>query len=214
MDEQELWTPADDESIRRALDSLRWETDALPLADVRFVKARGNSRRRRAFLVGAAVTAAAVAVVGVLGFNALGRNQALDLSPAAPSTTAAAADQNICGPWSNLDSKPMQDLVAVHGDVRACLKIASGWMIVTARWTHSSKPGEIGIMDCHSDPACLDGRQNRDVSQFTWQSAPSGTSLSILSQNGSVFTLFNGQGQITFNSDTKKFGPGSHHPAP
>jgi hypothetical protein len=212
MDEQELWTPADDESIRRALGSLRWEIDALPLADVRFVKARGNSRRRRALVVGAAVTAAAVAV-GVLGFNALGRNQALDLSPAAPSTTAATA-QNICGPWSNLDSKPMQDLVAVHGDVRACLKIASGWMIVTARWTHSSKPGEIGILDCHSDPACLDGRQNRDVSQFTWQSAPSGTSLSILSQNGSVFTLFNGQGQITFNSDTKKFGPGSHPLAP
>ena len=48
MDEQELWTPADDESIRRALGSLRWEIDALPLADVRFVKARGNSRRRRA----------------------------------------------------------------------------------------------------------------------------------------------------------------------
>jgi hypothetical protein len=235
MDEQELWTPSDDESIRRALGSLRWEIDALPLADVRFVKARGNSRRRRAFLVGAAVTAAAVAV-GVLGFNALGRTQALDLSPAGQSSAhkgpppdgygnhwptapivvplPAATDPNICGRWSSLDSKPMQDLVVVHGDVRACLKIASGWMIVTARWTHSSKPGEIGIMDCHSDPACLDGRQNRDVSQFTWQSAPSGTSLSILSQNGSVFTLSNGQGQITFNSDTKKFGPGSRHPAP
>ena len=104
MDEQELWTPADDESIRRALGSLRWEIDALPLADVRFVKARGNSRRRRAFLVGAAVTAAAVAV-GVLGFNALGRNQALDLSPAAPSTTAAT-DQNICGPRSLLEHAP------------------------------------------------------------------------------------------------------------
>ncbi|MHB1474348.1 MAG: hypothetical protein ACYCV4_12160 [Dermatophilaceae bacterium] len=94
MDEQELWTPADDETIRRALDSLRWETDALPLADVRFVKARGNSRRRRAFLVAAAAAAAAVAVVGVLGFNGLGRNQALDLSPAAPSTTPSLAAQH------------------------------------------------------------------------------------------------------------------------
>ena len=84
MDEQELWTPADDETIRHALDTLRWEIDALPLADVRFVKARGKARRRRAFVVGAAATAAAVAVVG---FNALGRHQALDLSPAAPSTT-------------------------------------------------------------------------------------------------------------------------------
>ncbi|MHB8188593.1 MAG: hypothetical protein ACYDDU_21490 [Dermatophilaceae bacterium] len=94
MDEQELWTPADDETIRRALDTLRWETGALPLADVRFVKARGNSRRRRALVVGAAATAAAVAVVGVLGFNGLGRNQALDLSPAAPSTTPSLAAQH------------------------------------------------------------------------------------------------------------------------
>ena len=210
MDEQEPWTPADDETIRHALDSIRWESDALPLADVRFVKARGNSRRRRALVVGAAAAAAAVAIVVVLGFNGLGRNQALDLSPAAPTTTAtdspAATDPNICGPWSSLDSPPMQQLVAVHGEFRGCLKIASGWMVVTAR---SSMPGEIGIMDCGSNPACLDGRQNRDVSQFVWQSAPSGTSLSILGQNGSVFTLFDGRGQITFNSETKKFGPGS-----
>ena len=211
MDEQELWTPADDETIRHALEGISWESDALPLADVRFVKARGNSRRRRALAVGAAAAAAAVAIVGVLGFNALGHNQALDLSPAAPSTTVAhlpaATDPNICGPWSSLDSPPMQDLVAVHGEFRGCLKIASGWMVVTAR---SSMPGEIGIMDCRSNPACLDGRQNRDFSQFVWQSAPSGTSLSVLGQNGSAFTLFDGRGQITFNSDTKKFGPGSN----
>jgi len=209
MDEQELWTPADDETLRRALDGLRWETDALPLADVRLVKARGNSRRRRALVVGAAAAAAAVAVVGVLGFNVLGHDQALDQRPAAPSTTVAhlpaATDPNICGPWSSLDSPPMQHLVAVHGEFRGCLKIASGWMVVTTR---SSMPGEIGIMDCRSNPACLDGRQNRDVSQFAWQSAPSGTSLSVLGENGSVFTLFDGRAQITFNSDTKKFGPG------
>ena len=215
MDEQELWTPADDETLRRALDGLRWESDALPLADVRFVKARGNSRRRRALVVGAAAAAAAVAIVGVLGFKALGRDQALSLSPAAPHTTVAhlpvplpaATDPDICGSWSSLDSPSMQHLVAVHGEFRGCVKIASGWMVVTAR---SSVPGEIGIMDCRSNPACLDGRQNRDVSQFAWQSAPSGTSLSVLGQNGSVFTLFDGRRQITFNSDTKKFGPGSN----
>lgn len=88
MDKERLWTPSDDEAMRDALDTLRWETDALPLSDVRFVKARGNSRRRRAFAVGAGAAAAAVAVVGVLGFDALGRNQAPDLSPAAPNTTA------------------------------------------------------------------------------------------------------------------------------
>ena len=216
MDEQELWTPADDESIRRALGSLRWEIDALPLADVRFVKARGNSRRRRAFLVREAVTAAAVAVVGVLGFNALGHNQALDLNPAGQSSAhkgpppgsygnhwptapivvplPAATNPNICGPWSSLDSKPMQDLVAVHGDVRACLKIDSGWMFVTQ---HSSGPGEVGTMDCHSNPACMDGRQDRDLSLYVWQVAPpSGTSLSVVGQNGAVLTLFDGPGQI------------------
>lgn len=88
MDEEELWMPADDQAIRGVLDTLRWEIEALPLADVRFVKARGKSRRRRAFVVGAAATAAAVAVVAGVGFNALGRNQAGDLSPATPSTTA------------------------------------------------------------------------------------------------------------------------------
>jgi hypothetical protein len=91
MDKERLWTPADDETTRDAFDTLRWETDALPLADVRFIKARGNSRRRRAFVAGTAAAAAAVAVVGVLGFVALGRNQALDLSPAAPNTTATSS---------------------------------------------------------------------------------------------------------------------------
>lgn len=88
MDKEGLWTQADDEAIRDALETLRWETDVQPVWDVRFVKARGNSRRRRAFVVGVAAAAAAVAVTGVLGFDALGRSQALDLSPAGPSTTA------------------------------------------------------------------------------------------------------------------------------
>ena len=87
MDEEELWTPADDESIRSALNTLRRESQALPLSDVRFIKARGNSRRRRSFVVGATAAAAAVAV-GVVGFNAFWSNPAPGVSPAAPSTTA------------------------------------------------------------------------------------------------------------------------------
>jgi len=106
-------------------------------------------------------------------------------------------------PLVNLDSKPMQDLVAVHGEFKGCLKIASGWLIVTQ---HSSGPGEIGIMDCRSNPACLDGRQDRDVPRFVWQTAPGGTRLSVLGQVGALLTLSNGQGHITFNIDTKKFG--------
>lgn len=111
MDREELWTPADDETMRGVLDTLRWDTDLLPLADVRFVKARGNSRRRRAFVVGAAATAAAIAVVGVLGFGALGRNQALDLSPAAPTTGTnptgtSSTGANPTGPTSVATSPP------------------------------------------------------------------------------------------------------------
>jgi len=87
MDDEELWTPADDESIRSALNTLRRESQALPLSDVRFIKARGNSRRRRSFVVGAAAAVAAVAV-GVVGFNAFWINPAPGVSPAAPSTTA------------------------------------------------------------------------------------------------------------------------------
>jgi hypothetical protein len=88
MDEQQHWTPADDEVIRGALDTVRRDVDALPLADVRFVKARGVARRRRAMIVGAVWVAAAVTLVGFVGFRALGTNQAFDLRPAVPITTA------------------------------------------------------------------------------------------------------------------------------
>ena len=89
MDEQELWRPADDEAIRGALDTLALETEALPLADVRFIKARGVARRRRAQIVGAASAAAAVVAIGFLASNTLGSNQALDVGPAATSPTSA-----------------------------------------------------------------------------------------------------------------------------
>ena len=89
MNEQQHWTPADDEVVRGALDTLRLDAEALPLADVRFVKARGVARRRRALVVGAASTAAAVAVLSFVGFNTLGSNRGLDLPPAAPTTYTA-----------------------------------------------------------------------------------------------------------------------------
>lgn len=90
MDEQELWRPADDETIRGALDTLRLETEAEPLADVRFVRARGNARRRRTLVVGVASAAAAVVAIGFLASNTVGSNQGLDARPATPNTTVTS----------------------------------------------------------------------------------------------------------------------------
>lgn len=87
MDEQELWMPDDDEALRGALDTLQWETEALPLADVRFIKARGNARRRRTQIVGAVTAAAAVAAFSFIGYHALGSNQGLVPRPARSNTS-------------------------------------------------------------------------------------------------------------------------------
>ncbi|MGZ4747682.1 MAG: hypothetical protein ACXVYY_11390 [Oryzihumus sp.] len=66
------WSAADDELVRGALATLRRDVEALELADVRFVKARGAARRRRTVLGAAAAAAAAVLVVGYVGFSGLG----------------------------------------------------------------------------------------------------------------------------------------------
>ena len=157
MDKEELWTPADDETMRDALDTLRWETEALPLADVRFVKARGNSRRRRAFVVGAAATAAAIAVVGVLGLDALGRNQALDLSPAAPNPTATNS------PAPLLLGGPLP----VSGEWQRALGTTKTVMIVDMR------PGEGVFADC---PVAAPGEPIKTSSLNAVPSGPSGPS--------------------------------------
>jgi hypothetical protein len=61
MHEQQDWTPADDEVVRGTLNTLRLDAEALPLADVRFVKARGVARRRRTQVVGVAAAPSATA---------------------------------------------------------------------------------------------------------------------------------------------------------
>ena len=98
MHEQPDWTPGDDEVVRGALNTLRLDAEALPLADVRFVKARGVARRRRAQVVGVASAAAAVAAISFVGFHNLGSNQGLDLRPAATSTTATTAPGQLAAP--------------------------------------------------------------------------------------------------------------------
>jgi hypothetical protein len=88
------WTAADDERVRAAMATLRADVDAAPLADVRFVKARGMQRRRHRMLAWTAAGAAAAAVASVVAFNPLGRDATAPLPPAhtsavTPSPTSA-----------------------------------------------------------------------------------------------------------------------------
>ncbi len=143
MNELQQWTPADDEVVRSALNSLRLDAEALPLADVRFVKARGAARRRRALVIGAASTAAAVAVLGFVGFNTLGSNQGLDLPPAAPTTTTT----NTAAPNTTAPPVPLT---------------ASGPQLAAAEWqralaiTRTVQLGDMrsgeGVSTCLRDP--------------------------------------------------------------
>ena len=141
MDREELWTPADDETLRGALDTLRWETDLLPLSDVRFVKARGNARHRRAQLVGSMSVAAAVAALGFIGFHSMGTNQSLNVGPAATSTPA---------PTSAPSAHPTV-IIAAPGP----LLVAAEWQRALG-YTETVKLGEMrsgeGVDTCVSAP--------------------------------------------------------------
>ncbi len=94
MPETDTWTAADDEYVRQALSSLRTDVEALPLADVRFVKARGTARRRRTML-GWTAGAAAVLVAAVVGFSALGGDNAGQPVPPATKTTTPVDRQAV-----------------------------------------------------------------------------------------------------------------------
>ena len=91
MAEHEDWTAADDAVVRRAMATLRADVESVPLADVRFVKARGQARRRQRLLTWGAAAAAAVVVAGVAGYAALGTDRTpAPLPPQSSSTTSAA----------------------------------------------------------------------------------------------------------------------------
>lgn len=88
MAEHDEWTVADDEALRSSLSPLRREVDLLPLPDVRFVRARGRARHRRALAGGVAAGAAAVLLVGYVGFQDL-HGQDRSLTPATSTRTGA-----------------------------------------------------------------------------------------------------------------------------
>ena len=96
MAEHEDWTAADDAVVRRAMATLRADVELVPLADVRFVRARGRARRRQRLLTWGAAAAAAVVVAGVAGYAALGTNRTPaplppQTSPTSRPTTTAPA---------------------------------------------------------------------------------------------------------------------------
>lgn len=88
MAEHEDWSAHDDAQLRGALATLRADVDALPLPDVRFVRARGVRRRRQRALALTAAAAAAAVVVGSVGFSQLGRDASLPVTPSTRTTGA------------------------------------------------------------------------------------------------------------------------------
>src|SRR5690242_17219465 len=91
MAEPEDWTAADDAVVRRAMATLRSDVESVPLADVRFVKARGKARRRQRLLTWGAAAAAAVVVAGVGGYAALGTDRTPAPLPPQTSSTSGPA---------------------------------------------------------------------------------------------------------------------------
>jgi hypothetical protein len=86
MAEHDEWTEADDALVRRAMVSLREDVVSVPLADVRFVKARGRALRRRRFLTVGAAAAVALVVAGTVGYAVLGQDQPGPVVPATRTT--------------------------------------------------------------------------------------------------------------------------------
>jgi hypothetical protein len=91
MAEHEEWTAGDDARLRAALGTLRADVEAVPLADPRFVRARGSRRRRQRTVGWAAAAAAAVVVAGAVGYGQLGRDATLPTPPAGTPTSTASS---------------------------------------------------------------------------------------------------------------------------
>lgn len=95
MPDIETWTPEDDALVRKALESLRADSDTVELPDPRLVRARGEGRRRRTLLSWTAGAAAAAIVAATVGYAAMGRDGA---TPVPPATSSTAAGPTTTGP--------------------------------------------------------------------------------------------------------------------
>lgn len=147
MSDVDRWTTAHDDTLRDALALMRREVESLPISDVRFVKARGDTRRHRTFAVGAAATAAVFLLVGFVGFKSIGSDRAVhQLPPANSSTTSnkpTAVTTVVLSPGPQVTAAEWQRTLGITktvqigdmwpgGDLRPCLRppgtqLASSW---------------------------------------------------------------------------------------
>lgn len=115
--DHEMWTPEDDDLVRRALFSLREDVDHLPLAPVETVKSRGGRRRRSTWITGAAGLAAAAVVVGAVALSGVLTAKPDVTAPATRShvtttatttrpTPTSADDWHATADWATLLAKP------------------------------------------------------------------------------------------------------------
>ena len=78
---------------------------------------------------------------------------------------------NVCGPWDYPTTPALKALLAVHGEQIACEKLGTSWVMTTT----TASPIEVGQLNCAPpDASCLDGRQNKNLSQFQWSDGPPG----------------------------------------
>jgi hypothetical protein len=157
MAETDTWTPADDDYVREQLTSLKADVDGLPLADVRFVKARGGARRRRTMLGWSAGAAAAALVAAAIGFTALGPDASQPVPPALPSTTA---------PTTPVDREAVSPFLAEASS----LPIASEWKFALE----------------HSSDFELSTVQNREIDPCLTSAPGPAQQESLLSQQGNI----------------------------
>ncbi len=106
MAEHEDWTADDDAQLRSAFATLREDVDAVPLSEVRFVRARGVRRRRQRALTLTAAGAAAAVVVGTVGYSQLGRDSTLPLVPATQATGSVPTTQPTGGTTADPLARP------------------------------------------------------------------------------------------------------------
>ncbi len=101
-DPHQEWTEADDELVRRSLATLSHDVDAVPLADVRFVKARGAARRRARVLSWSVAAAAAGVVAVAFGLSVLGGPDGnagpVPAGPSPTTTTTGPLLDGVAGP--------------------------------------------------------------------------------------------------------------------
>ena len=76
-----------------------------------------------------------------------------------------------CGSWAFPTAPALKALLAVHGTPVACEKLGTSWVMTTT----TASQIEVGQLNCApTDASCLDGRQNKNLSQFQWSDGPRG----------------------------------------